>query len=259
MSSTLSALLSALLLLGCASSTPPPRAEPADREPPAEEPAAPRPRQRPIIAVFNIQASGVQLHPNALERLSEFLAVLMVESDAYRVIPRSQVLARLRQQKKESYKPCYDQDCQIEIGRELAAQKSLATRIIRLGSRCTVTTALYDLRSSTAETAARQEVMCDEASLAEGLVPLVSRVSGTDLSRLPPAGAEQDPAAESASSGLGQRVVITRKARSIRLSCPECELDDPKQEKYMRRLQKIYMRNLRARSRSHRSSYKRSR
>jgi hypothetical protein len=42
---------------------------------------------------------------------------------------------RIASDKAESYRACVDQSCQIELGKAMAAQKSLATKLIRVGIR----------------------------------------------------------------------------------------------------------------------------
>jgi uncharacterized cupredoxin-like copper-binding protein len=118
--------------------------------------------KKPIVAVFDIEVKGVEISKEMLGRLSDYLASALAATGAYRVIPRSQLKQRLVQQKKESYKVCYDQTCQIEIGKELAAQKSLSTVLMKLGPKCTVTSVLYDLRSAASEGGASTDGGCNE-------------------------------------------------------------------------------------------------
>jgi len=110
-----------------------------DAEPPAN---------RDIVAVFDIQDKGVGIAPEILKRLSEYLTEAIASTGKYQVIPRSQLKERLVNKKVESFRECYDETCQIEIGQELAAQKSLATSIARLGKKCKITMVLYDLKKS---------------------------------------------------------------------------------------------------------------
>ena len=77
--------------------------------------------------------------------------------------------ARMLEQKTGSYRVCYDSSCQIELGREVAAQKTLATRILKVGASCVITSQLYDLKTSTTEKAATARVDCSADKLLEGL------------------------------------------------------------------------------------------
>ncbi len=134
--------------------------------------------QRPIVAVFNVEASETGLSGHYLNGLADYLATRLTESGAYQVVPRDQVKQRLVQQKKGSYKECYNQSCQIEIGKELAAEKTLAAKVIKLGNRCTVTLTLYDLRKSTTESAASQHGECGENSVIESVDKALDKLFG---------------------------------------------------------------------------------
>ena len=91
--------------------------------------------QRPIVAVFEIEDRGSILKLANRDQLTDYLGSLLSKG-GFQVVPRSQLKARLSSAKKGSYKSCYDQGCQIELGRELAAQKSLASQVLRFGKTC---------------------------------------------------------------------------------------------------------------------------
>ena len=116
-------------------------------------------QDRPIVAVFEMQDRGSGLEPEVLKKLTSYLAARLVEG-GYQVIPQAQIRERLLDQKKESYKPCHDESCQIELGRELAAQKTLATQILKIGNTCRITATLYDLKKSAAERGATAGGAC---------------------------------------------------------------------------------------------------
>lgn len=124
---------------------------------------------RPITAVFNVEARGLAMDAGVLDRLGDYLSGRLAASGAFQVVPRSQVKARLAEQKAESYKACYDQTCQIELGRDLAAEKTVSVEIMRLGSRCMTNLSLYDLRTSTAEAAGAAEGGCSEEEVVESV------------------------------------------------------------------------------------------
>jgi hypothetical protein len=109
--------------------------------------------------VFEMQDRGSGLEPEVLNKLTSYLAARLVEG-GYQVIPQAQIRERLLDQKKESYKPCHDESCQIELGRELAAQKTLATQILKIGNTCRITATLYDLKKSAAERGATAGGAC---------------------------------------------------------------------------------------------------
>src|SRR5262245_21777808 len=102
--------------------------------------------QKSVVAVFDIKDTGAGVDAKVLHNLTEYLAARLSEGP-YKVVPSQQIRERLKQQKAESYRACYDESCQIEIGRELAAQKTLSTQILRIAGTCQVTSQLFDLRS----------------------------------------------------------------------------------------------------------------
>jgi hypothetical protein len=132
--------------------------------------------EKPIIAVFNIEDRGVGLSRKMLLRLSDFLAMKLAATGAYQLVPRDQLKKRLTQQKVSSFKKCYAQTCQIEIGKELAAQKSLATSIMKLGSKCMVTSVMYDLRKSASEGGASAAGKCNEDGIVASIQTLVTKL-----------------------------------------------------------------------------------
>lgn len=129
-----------------------------------------------IIAVFNIEDRGAKLAKATLLRLSDYLAVKIAATGAYQVIPRDKLKERLVRQKRSSYKQCYAQSCQIEIGKELAAQKSLSTMVVKLGSKCNVTSVLYDLRKAASEGGASASGRCDEDGIVASLETVVRKL-----------------------------------------------------------------------------------
>lgn len=145
-------------------------------------PATAQGADRPIVAVFNIEAKGIRLSGEVLDRLTDALGS-MIASQGYQVVPRSALKDRLLQQKSISKKLCYDTTCQIELGKELAAQKSLASQLIKLGKSCKISLAVYDLKKAASELGAYESGECDEDALAQSLERAVQRLIGeTSLS-----------------------------------------------------------------------------
>jgi len=140
--------------------------------------AAQAAERRPIVAVFDVEAKGIKLSVSLLERLSDYLSSRLAETGRYMVIPRDDLKKRLLGQKSKSYKQCYDRSCQIEMGREMAADKTIATRVIKFGSRCMLTSTLYDLKKAATEIAATVKGKCGEEELVSSLDKVVDKLSG---------------------------------------------------------------------------------
>ncbi len=139
-------------------------------------PSAAQADQGPILAVFDMEDRGSGLDPKVLINLTDYLAVLMAEG-GYQVVPRSQVRERIKKQQLESKKECYEQSCQVELGRELAAQKSLATQIFKIGGVCKVTATLFDLRRATTEKAASAGGSCEEKELLAAVEQIAKKMA----------------------------------------------------------------------------------
>jgi hypothetical protein len=115
------------------------------------------------------------LEAKFLEDLTEFLSAHLTEG-GYQVIPRDQIRQRLLDAKKDSYKACYDQTCQIELGRELAAQKTLSTKIMKIGQKCQITSILYDLKKSATERAATASAACEGGAMLEAIQKVAAKL-----------------------------------------------------------------------------------
>ncbi len=170
-------------------------------------------QDRPIVAVFQIEDKSGTLTSRALDQLNDYLGSLLANK-GYQVVPRSQLRKRLLETKKGTYKECYDESCQIEVGKELAAQKSLASQILKLGSRCKVTLSLFDLRKAASEGAGTASGGCSEDAVVESLekavVNLFEGVNGPSApSRVLPGGESSGPGY----AELAAKTVLEQKRR----------------------------------------------
>jgi hypothetical protein len=130
----------------------------------------------PIVAVFDIDDRTKALEESAAKDLGDYLAVLLTQG-GWQVVPRDQLRARLKEAQGESYKACYDQSCQVELGRELAAQKTLSTQIFKLGNQCRVTATLYDLKRAATEKAESAKSECDPEKLGLALEEIAGKIT----------------------------------------------------------------------------------
>jgi protein-disulfide isomerase len=186
----------------------------------------------PVVAVFNIETQRVRLSASILGSLSDYWAAQIASSGAFRVVPRDQLKQRLGKQKIESYRVCYSQKCQIEIGQELAAQKSLAAQIMKIGKQCVVTATLYDLRKATTERAATVEGACTEEALMASLKTAAQKLTALPMEATPPvkdrAGGAQTPAEgspdrEATSLSLGPSEAKVQIEDFTDYQCPYCK------------------------------------
>ncbi len=128
---------------------------------------------RPIAVVFQIQDMSGKFEENLVAQLTEYLSAQVGQKLRYKVAPREQLRDRLGAAKKESYKQCYDRSCQIEMGKALAANKTVSTSLIRIGSNCVFNATVMDLKTEAAELSASFTGKCDEDSLLVSLDKVV--------------------------------------------------------------------------------------
>ena len=152
---------------------PTPKPTPAPARP---SPAPPPAKARPIVAVFEVEDGSGKLSAQVLGQLTDYFAAKLTEVAGYRVIPRRLIRARLVENKAEGYKQCYDEACQIELGRALSAQKSLATKLIQVGSSCALSATLYDLKTETTEKATSVRTNCTEDALMDGMEQIARKL-----------------------------------------------------------------------------------
>ena|GEM_PF-2024032 len=118
----------------------------------------------PVVAVFDIE-NAAGLAAADIASLTDLTSALVSASSSFKVAPGSELKKALEDKKAESLSACYDQACQIEIGKEIAAAKSLSTKISRVGEQCMVTMLLFDLREGASERGSVSRGGCDAKSL----------------------------------------------------------------------------------------------
>jgi len=127
------------------------------------------PGSNPIVAVFPIEDATAKLSAKALRSLGDYFGAKLAASGRYLVVARADIDSALKEKKAASYQACYDQSCQIEIGRELAAQKVCQLQIIQLGDRCGVSATVYDLKTGASDKGAVEKGGCTENELVDTL------------------------------------------------------------------------------------------
>lgn len=139
---------------------------------------------RPVLAVFDVE--GKSLDDELRSELSDYLATQLAASRQYQIVPRDDVRRRLMKEKRASYRACFDETCQIEIGQELAAEEVVSAQVIQAGDLCILTVRLFDLRRATSSNATAVEGRCGR----EGLFASM-REASTKLAPVP--GASSGP------------------------------------------------------------------
>ena len=139
-------------------------------------PAAGAADKRQVVAVFDIQVKRVRLGKAQKDMLTELMAQELGLGGIYQVMPPGDVKRVLLEQATESYKVCFDEKCQIELGRQLPADKLLTTSIMKIGGRCRLAGSLYDLRRQTTDFIAKEKCKCTEVALAEAVEKVAAKI-----------------------------------------------------------------------------------
>ena len=69
--------------------------------------------------------------------------------------------------KAESYASCYDDSCQLELGKALAASHIVRSKITKFGARCVLNGELIDLQSEVTVKAASAQGACQAEGFLE--------------------------------------------------------------------------------------------
>ncbi len=131
---------------------------------------------RPIVAVFKIEDKSKKLSKDLIDQLTDYLGSAIAEGGIFSIVPEGKIREALQSKKKDSHKECYDQSCQIALGQELAASKMLSTTILRIGTSCTATSALFDLKKQTSDVMARADAGCQPADLKKSIDKVAAEI-----------------------------------------------------------------------------------
>ena len=129
-----------------------------------------------IVAVTDVFDASGKFKEDTLIQLTTYLGTALTRTGKYRLIPRDQLRASLAEQKKESYRECRDESCQIELGRSVSATKLLSTQLLQVGSKCAVTANLYDLKTETTQKGAMVQTGCSPDELLDAMQKIADQL-----------------------------------------------------------------------------------
>jgi hypothetical protein len=133
---------------------------------------------RTVVVVFPIEDRSSHVSREGLETLNDYLAAQVGKVTGFSIVPRGEIRDRLSKEKAESYKACYDDACQIDLGKELAASNVVATRLRPLGSKCVLALYLYDLARSASDATATSRCECSEDGVVAAIDDVVRQLQG---------------------------------------------------------------------------------
>ena len=145
-------------------------------QPEAKPPVQQIPAATEIVAVTDVNDASGKFQADTLVQLTTYLGTALTRSGKYQVVPRDRLRAGLAEQKKESYRECMDESCQIELGRAVSASKLLSTQLLQVGSKCAVTANLYDLKTETTQKGAMVQTGCSPDELLDAMQQIADQL-----------------------------------------------------------------------------------
>ena len=130
-----------------------------------------------IIAVFDIESRDVPIGAAAMVDLNDYMFVRLAAA-GFKLTPQSQVRDRVVQLKAESHQDCFDQSCQIDLAKAVAAQKALASKLRKYGDSCSLQSVIYDLRTETTDDGAEAQGPCTVAGIKASIDRVVAIFKG---------------------------------------------------------------------------------
>jgi len=150
----------------------------------------------PRVAVFELELRNLNLKTSMARLLRDYLSDRLAATGKYHVVPGAKTRAALTREQARSRKASFDRKRQIRVGKALAADMSLSTRVMRIGQNCTVTSTLYNLETQLAETGASESGPCDEESLQWAIERVVYELTEGSRAVEPPPLPKPSPASK---------------------------------------------------------------
>ena len=127
---------------------------------------------KPIVAVMPMEDETGTYSEEILRRATSYLRSSVASAEGVLVVEESRQNSKLEQiiddKKRESYRECYDDDCQIPLGKALAADTILRASINRL-DQCVLSLTLVDLAKEAKVDGAKVSLDCRSEESQSGL------------------------------------------------------------------------------------------
>ena len=139
---------------------------------------APVAQTPPVVAVFAIRDSSRKkaFNHSLLSQLGDYLEGQLAEGGKFRIVPQDIIRGQLQTEKKATYNQCFDEACQIDIGKAVAAEKTLNTQLLKIGKKCIFKGVLFDLRKEISEKVANVKGDCDDDGLLVSIEKLAAKL-----------------------------------------------------------------------------------
>jgi len=132
------------------------------------------------LAVMEIEDKSGKLPKALLENAAEALRTEIGATNKFVLISKDrQRRAMIKEEKKESWKECYDQQCRIQLGQALTADHILTSMVTYFGETYTITAELIDLAKEATVKTAKAEFDGSEKGLAEAIKSIAWQIAGS--------------------------------------------------------------------------------
>lgn len=153
----------------------------------------------PKIAVMDVEDKTGTISKTLADEATEFIRSELVSSNRFTVISKdAQRQARIKEEKKKTWKEQYDKAQRIQLGKSLAADTVLTTTVTKFGSKFTVTLELVDLASEATLKGAKSDYDGSEEGLQSAL--------GTALAVIIETGAKLGGGGSAAATDNGEEI-----------------------------------------------------
>ncbi len=137
--------------------------------------------EKPVLAVMEVEDRSGKFNQDQLDGATDILRAALAATHHFLVVDRGRqeekrqaLLARL---KRESHDPCYDEQCKIELGRNLAADTLLTCRVTALGKTCAFSCEMVPLDRAVADAGGLDKFDCTEDGFSESLDSVVAQLA----------------------------------------------------------------------------------
>lgn len=142
--------------------------------------------RQPKIAVMEIIDNSKTLNAEMLAAGAEYLRSEFVSTKGFVVISKErQDKVAIKELKKESYKECYDKQCQIPLAQALSADTMLRSSINFFGGIYTVTVEMVDLAKEATVKGEKSDFDGTEDGLRKALAKIVIQMTGKTVAYNP--------------------------------------------------------------------------
>ena len=142
--------------------------------------------KKQTLAVLDVQDRTGLLSQEIMVIASDYLRGRMVAVNTFLVVPKDKTMrAVIKEQKKESWRDCYDPACRLDLGRALAADTVLVAVVMRLGDDHTVTAELVDIAKEVTVKGVSVTFDGSEEGLKKALDRVADRIAGKKPDKAP--------------------------------------------------------------------------